>query len=284
MFTFLTFQEQAQTTLNNFLDWCITKGIAIVLALLFIFISFKIVNFITKRIRKRMIKKNADKTATNVVYYLLNKGLKILIFAIAISTLGVDGASIAAVFAAAGLGIGLAVQGALSNFAGGVLVLIMRPFKLDDYIAAQGLEGTVEDIHLFYTYLRTPDNKVIMIPNGSLTNGNIVNYSTKKERRVDLTFNIDYTENYKDVEKIILDICNAHEHVLKDPAPFVRLGECAANSLDIICRAWVKNEDFWDVRFDLIDQIYAELKAKGIKIPYNQFEISYRNNNEGTAK
>ena len=258
--------------LQNFVNKCIE----VVVVFIVLLILCKIVDMITKRMRKRMIKRNVEKTIVQVVYYLSNKIVKLLLLLMAIGFLGVDTSSVAGLITAAGLGVSLAVQGTLSNFAGGILILFLRPFKVDDFIECQGTSGTVEDIRIFYTHLRTPDNKVVLIPNGALIGGNVINYSTKATRRVDLVFAIDYEADYKQAKEIILDVCAKHQLILEDPAPAVRIAEWAASSIKLSCKVWVKNENYWDVTFDLLETVYDEMNKAGIKIPYNQLEISYR--------
>ena len=255
----------------------INKIIEVLFVIVVFFILCKITDTITRIIRKKMTKKKMDKTITNVVYYISNKGIKLILIFMAVGCLGIDTSSIVGLFTATGLGIGLAVQGGLSNFAGGFLILINRPFKLDDYIECQGTAGTVEDIKLFYTYLRTPDNKVVLIPNGALIGGVVTNYSSKPTRRVDITFSIDYDANFMEAEKVILEVCKSHGLILKDPAPTVRIGEWADSSIELSTKVWVKSDDYWTVKFDLLEQVYVALNEAHIAIPYNQIQVSYRN-------
>ena len=260
------------TALQNFVNKCI-EVVVVFIALL---ILCKIVDVITKRMKKRMIKRNVEKTIVQVVYYLSNKIVKLLLLLMAIGFLGIDTTSVAGLITAAGLGVSLAVQGTLSNFAGGILILFLRPFKVDDYIECQGTSGTVEDIRIFYTHLKTPDNKVVLIPNGSLIGGNVINYSTKPTRRVDFTFAIDYEEDFKKAQSLILELCEKHPLILKDPAPTVRISAWAESSINLSCKVWTKNSDYWTVTFDMLETVYDEFNKAGIKIPYNQLEISYR--------
>ena len=260
------------TPLQNFVNKCIE----VVVVFIVLLILCKIVDVITKRMRKRMTKRGVEKTIVQVVYYLSNKIVKLLLLLMAVAFIGIDTSSVAGLITAAGLGVSLAVQGTLSNFAGGILILFLRPFKVDDFIECQGVSGTVEDIRIFYTHLRTPDNKVVLIPNGSLIGGNVINYSTKATRRVDLVFSIDYEEDFKKAKDLILDVCSKHELILNDPAPAVRICEWAASSINLSCKVWVKNGDYWTVTFDLLENVYDEMNKAGIKIPYNQLEISYR--------
>ena len=260
------------TALQNFVNKCIE----VVVVFIALIILCKIVDVITKRMKKRMIKRNVEKTIVQVVYYLSNKIVKLLLLLMAIGFLGIDTTSVAGLITAAGLGVSLAVQGTLSNFAGGILILFLRPFKVDDYIECQGTGGTVEDIRIFYTHLKTPDNKVVLIPNGSLIGGNVINYSTKPTRRVDFTFAIDYEEDFKKAQSLILELCEKHPLILKDPAPTVRISAWAESSINLSCKVWANNSDYWTVTFDMLETVYDEFNKAGIKIPYNQLEISYR--------
>ena len=272
MFNFGFIQQIESRGLQIFL----IKAMEVLAVLIILFILCKIVDIITKTIKRRMEKKGRDKTVTKTVYHLTNKGIKVLLIIIAVGCLGIDTTSIVGLFTAAGLGIGLAVQGALSNFAGGFLILIMRPFRVDDFIECQGVMGRVDDIHLFYTMLVTVDNKEVMIPNGALIGGNVINYSKLPTRRVDIDFNVDYKADFMKAEEIIKEVASNHELVLKDPAPFARVTEFGESSLKVTCRVWVKGDDYWGVRFDLIEQGYEALKENGIKVPFKQLEISYR--------
>ena len=165
------------------------------------------------------------------------------------------------------------MQGSLSNLAGGILIVVLRPFKLGDYIEAQGEEGTVEEISIFYTYLVSPDNKTIMIPNGSLLNGNIINYSTKSLRRVDLLYSIGYDEDFERAKAVILDVISKNEMILKDPSPLVRVKNHAASSIDIVTRVWVESGDYWSVFFQMQEDVKKRFDEEGISIPYPQLDV-----------
>lgn len=260
--------------LDNLVNWATNTGVKIIIALLVWFISFRIINWITRKIEKRLIeKKKLDKTLISTLFYILRIVLKIVVLTCLIGYLGIDTTGLAALIAAVGVGIGLAVNGALSNLAGGVLILITRPFKIDDYVEAGGYAGTVEDIRIVYTKLRTVDNKVVYAPNGPLSSSAIVNYSEKDLRRVDLNFSIEKTEDYKKAEEIILSVANSHEKVLQDPAAMSRILEHTANCTTLVVRAWVKNEDYWDVFFDLQENIKKALDENGIVMPANQLDV-----------
>lgn len=263
--------------LDKLVEWGTNTGVKIVIALLIWFISFRIINFVTRKIEKRLIeKKKLDKTLVSTLFYILRIVLKIVVITCLIGYLGIDTSGLAALIAALGVGIGLAVNGALANLAGGVLILITRPFKIDDYIEAGGYAGTVEDIRIVYTKLRTPDNKVVYAPNGPLSSSTLVNYSEKDLRRVDLNFSIEKTEDYKKAEEIILSVANSHEKVLKDPAAMSRILEHTASGTTLVVRSWVKNEDYWDVYFDLQESIKKALDENGIVMPANKLDVTVK--------
>ena len=205
--------------------------------------------------------------------YVLRIGLKIVVVICLVGYLGIDTSGLTALVASFGVCIGLAVNGAVSNMAGGVMIILTRPFKIDDYIEAQGHSGTVVDIHLTNTKLVTPDNKVIYIPNGALANGDIVNYSEKDTRRVDFLFSIGYGDDFEKAKAIVKNICESHELVLKDPAPFVRVKEHGASSINIVTRVWTKSSDYWTVYFDLTEKVKTEFDKEGIEIPFNQLDV-----------
>lgn len=269
----ITFTE----ILNQILSWLSTEGVKLVIGLFVLFILFKIINVISKKFKKRMEKKNKDKTITSVIYQILRKGLKILAILIFLGYVGIDTAGIGTVIASLGVGIGLALQGSLSNFAGGIVILILRPFKIDDYIEAQGEGGTVENIGIFYTTLVTPDNKIVMIPNGTLANGTMTNYSAKELRRVDFNFSISYDADVEKAKRVIWDVIINTKNVLDEPSPFVRLKEYGSSAVDITTRVWVKNADYWTVYFDMMESIKEEFAKANIEIPYNQLDVHVKN-------
>ena len=266
-----------EALVNTLLQWATNTGVKIIIALVIMFISFKIINAIAKKIVKRAEKKHADKTIFQTLAYVLKVGLKIVVIICLIGYLGIDTSGLTALIASLGVGIGLAVNGALSNLAGGVLIILTRPFKIDDYIEAIGYSGTVIDIRIVNTKLLTPDNKVIYLPNGTLANAEIVNYSEKDLRRVDLMFSISYSNDFEKAKRIITDICVAHELVLKDPVPFVRVKEHGSSSINITARAWTKNSDYWTVYFDVTEAVKTAFDKEGIEIPFNQLDVNIKN-------
>ena len=280
-------ENAANNWLTNFLNtlgsWLITDAmpvaIRVLLGLVILFISFKIINRITRRIEKKGEKDKYDKTLMRTIAYIARLSAKVVIAICVVGFVGFDVSGLTALVASLGVCFGLAVNGAVANIAGGVLILVTRPFKVDDYIEAQGVSGTVEDIHMVSTKLRTPDNKVIYVPNGALANGNIVNYSVKELRRVDFTFSIGYSADSERAKAIVMELLTKHELTLKEEGkePFVRMSAHSASSIDIAARAWVKSGDYWTVNFDILEQVKAEFDKNGIEIPFNQLDVHVKN-------
>jgi small conductance mechanosensitive channel len=215
-----------------------------------------------------------DESLQKFLLNLASWALRIFLIILVISTLGVDVTTFAAVIAAAGLAVGLALQGSLSNFAGGVLLMIFKPYKIGDLIEAQDVLGHVKEIEIFTTKLIGLSNKEIIIPNGSLSNGNIVNYSTEGTRRVDLTFGVGYDSDIKKAKEVLLNVLTSHPKVIADPAPTVNVSALADSSINFAVRPWCKTEDYWTVFFDVTEQTKEALDAAGIEIPYpHQVEI-----------
>lgn len=257
--------------------WLSTEGLKLLFGLVVLFIVCKIINGIAKRFKKRMEKKGRDKTITILGYKTIRYGLKGLAVLCFLGFVGIDTAGIGTVIGSLGVGVGLAVNGTLSNLAGGIVILIMRPFGIGDYIEAQGEGGTVEEIGIFYTQIVTPDNKVAFIPNGSLSNGTMVNYSKKDLRRVDFTFSISYDEDFEKAKKVIYSVIENTENALLDPQPFVRVVSHGESTIDISTKVWTKNEHYWDVYFDMMEAIKKNFDSANIEIPYNQLDVHIKN-------
>ncbi|WP_411766728.1 mechanosensitive ion channel family protein [Winogradskyella sp. A3E31] len=226
------------------------------------------IRLIKKGALKAMVKANYDESLKKFLLNLVNWTLKIVLIIVVLGTVGIPTASFAAVLAAAGLAIGLALQGSLGNFAGGVLIMIFKPFKIGDFIEAQGESGTVKQIEIFTTKLTTPDNKEVIVPNGSLSNGNITNYSTEDKRRVDITFGVGYDSDIRKTKEIIMSVIDNHSLILKDPAPAINVSELADSSINFFTRVWANTPDYWAVKFDLMEQTKEALDEAGIDIPY----------------
>ncbi len=225
--------------------------------------------------RKMMEKHRIDPTITgflaNIIYYVLI----VMVVIAAIGTLGVETTSMAAVIAAAGLAIGLALQGSLSNFAAGVMIVMFRPFHKGDFVSAGGIEGSVQEINIFTTYMKTPDNRTIIVPNGKIISDNIINFTANATRRIDLVIGVGYDDNLRDVKKVLTDILESNERVLEDPAPLVAVAELGDNSVNFNVRPWVKSEDYWLVRYELMQEIKEQLDAHGFSIPFPQRDVHH---------
>ena len=267
--------QQVWQTVQN---WLTNTGIKIVIAIVIMIVSFSLINWICKKIAKRADKKVAenkkiDKTIYKTVSYVVKVALKVLVVIALIGYVGIDTSAITALIASLGVGVGLAINGTLSNFAGGVLILITRPFKDDDYIQACGYEGTVEDIRICHTRLRTTDNKEVYLPYGNLSTSQIVNFSEKDLRRVDLKFSISYSDDFEKAKAVIADVCAQNELILKDPEPSIRVSEQSASSIDISTKVWCKNADYWTVNFDMLENVKKAFDQNGITIPFNQLDV-----------
>ena len=263
--------------LDTIKNWSLNTGIKVVIALIILIVSFKVINYIGKKIEKSPEKSKMDKTIAKVLAYIFKLGMKIVVAICLVGYVGIDTSGLAALVTSFGVCIGLAVNGAVANLAGGVLIIITRRFRVDDFIEAQGYSGIVEDIHITYTRLRTADNKVIYVPNGALSNDTIVNYSEKDTRRVDFTFSIGYGDDFEKAKKIISDICPAHELVLKDMPIFVRVAAHGASSIDIVTRVWAKSDNYWTVNFDILEAVKTAFDKEGIEIPFNQLDVHVKN-------
>lgn len=249
-------------------DLLIIYAPKLLMAILIWIIGAWVIKMITKGIRKALDKGDYDVSLKKFLMNLVGWILKIVLIVVVLGTVGIETTSFAAILAAAGLAIGLALQGSLANFAGGVLIMIFKPIKVGDFIEAQGEAGTVKEIEIFTTKLTSPDNKEIIIPNGKLSNDNIVNYSALDMRRVDMVFGVGYDSDIKQTKDILMEQLNNHPLILKDPAPLVRLTELADSSLNFNVRPWVKTSDYWGVYYDIMESSKEALDAAGIDIPY----------------
>ncbi len=230
-------------------------------------------------IKSMMLKKKTDASIQTFLVSFIDIVALIVLITIIISVIGIDTSSFIALFASAGVAIGMALSGTLQNFAGGVMVLLFRPYKVGDYIEAQGQAGTVKEIQIFNTLLQTPDNRVIIVPNGPLSTGIINNYSRESKRRVDFTFSISYGDDFELAQSVLLEIIGKDERILKDPAPFIQLSSMAASSIDITVRVWCNAADYWGIYFDMNKTVYKTFPAKGLNFPYNTITVNMKKNN-----
>ena len=240
----------------------------VITALVILIVGLIAIGIIIKMTKKVMAKRGVDETLQKFLGNLLGWALKILLFVTVIAKLGVATTSFAAIIGAAGLAIGLALQGSLSNFAGGALIMIFKPFKVGDLIEAQGELGVVKEIQIFTTQINAPTNKLIIIPNGALSNGNITNYSAEGILRVDLTMGVSYDADIKQTKDVLMSVLTNHPKVIKDPAPTVNVSELADSSVNFAVRPWCDVAHYWDVYFDVTEGCKEALDAAGIEIPY----------------
>jgi len=263
-----------ESIIDKLIDFAAVYGIKVIGAIVIWVIGSWVIKKIMKGIKKVMSKRDYDESLQKFLLNLMNWILKILLIIAILGKLGVETTSFAAILAAAGLAIGMALQGSLGNFAGGVLLMIFKPIKIGDLIEAQGEVGVVKEIEIFTTKLTGLSNREIIIPNGALSNGNIINYTTEGTRRVDLTFGVGYDSDIKKTKAVLMQVLTSHPLVLKNPEPTVNVSELADSSVNFAVRPWCKSEHYWDVFFDVTEQTKEALDAAGIEIPYpHQVEI-----------
>lgn len=259
--------------LSKLLDWGIEVGKnllgAIIIYIVGRFIIKQLGRLLARILEKRKLEISVQTFLRSLVSILLNL---ILAFAI-VSRLGVETTSFAALLASAGVAIGMALSGNLSNFAGGLIILVFKPFKVGDYIEGQNANGTVREIQIFHTILTTVDNKVIYVPNGTLSSNAITNYSKQETRRAEWVFGVEYGEDFEKVKAVLQRIIDADPRILKDPAPMIALGALSASSVDIKVRAWAKTADYWDVYFDMNKIVYDTFNKEGIGFPFPQLTV-----------
>ena len=265
-----------EEVLVNIVKWCMTTGLKLLFALIVMIILFKITNVVTKRIYKRLKEKNVDETLLRISLQTSRFILKGLILLSFVGYVGIETASITAVITSCGLALGLALQGALSNVAGGIIIILMRPFRIGDYIFTNGESGTVEDIHMFYTTLVTPDNRVIHVPNGNLANNVIVNNSIKEKRRVDVIMSIAYDADFEKAKQLIYEVCSKNELIDKTPDYFVAVGSYSSSSVDLNIRVWTNNANYWTVHRYLMHEVKKTFDLNGIKIPFIQLDVNIK--------
>ena len=248
-------------------------GIKIIGAIAIFVIGKWVAKKLSALARKLMDRAEVDGTLSAFIASIIDILLMVVVILAAIKNLGIDTTSLIAMLGAAGLAIGLALQGTFGNIGAGVILILFRPFEVGNFVSVAGESGTVEAITLFNTTLLTPDNKVILIPNSAITSGNITNFSKKEKRRVDFTFGIGYDDDIKLAKTTLQEIIDADERILKDPASFIGVGELADSSVNFTVRVWVKAADYWGVHFDMIEKVKLTFDEKGISIPYPQMDV-----------
>ena len=277
-------ENTTQSTGSSFtnLDWILEKlieyGTSLLFAIAVIAIGFWIVKRINKLVDFTFEKKDFDPSLETFLASAIAISLRILVIITALSQLGIEMTSFVALLGAAGLAIGMAFSGTLSNLAGGVMILFFKPYKVGDFIEAQGEKGTVKELRIFNTILITLDNKTVIIPNGPLANGNMINYSTQTKRRVDFTVGIAYGDDYDTAKNTLLEFVKEDPRILDEEDNFIGLDKLADSSVNLTLRVWCKTEDFRAVYFNMNERIYKEFGSKGLNIPFPQMDVHVRNN------
>lgn len=265
--------SKLQIFLQQLIDWSVNAGGRILGAVIIFIVGRFLISFLNKFVAKLLARRHIDASIQSFVKSLVNILLTILLIIAVISKLGVETTSFAALLASAGVAIGMALSGNLQNFAGGLIVLLLRPYKVGDLIESQGITGTVREIQIFHTILVTADNKVIYIPNGSLSSGTVTNYSREETRRVEWIVGVEYGEDYEKVERTVRRILAADSRVLSTPEPFIALHALDASSVNVVIRVWVKSSDYWGLYFDMNKTIYNVFNQEGIGFPFPQLTV-----------
>ncbi len=272
----MSFADFWSNFVGSLMGWAVTSGVRLVIAVVIWIVSFKLVDMTALMIRRSGDKGKMDKTIARTLGYIFKIGVKCFIVICLVGYVGIDTGGLAALVVSLGACIGLALNGTVSNLAGGIIIIVTRPFKVDDFIEAQGYSGTVEDIRIITTRIVTPDNKVVYVPNGQLSSDTIVNYSVKKTRRIDLKILISYDEDYKKAETMITELCTAHDRVLRSPVPTVRICSYAEYGIELAVRLWVDSSDYWPAYYDILELLKSEFDKAGIKIPYKQVDVNIK--------
>lgn len=254
-------------------DFAFAHGPSIIAGILVLIIGRWIAKLIVGIVRKLLTKRNVDETLTKFLCSIFSMMLMVLVVISAFQTMGIETTSFVAVLGAATLAIGFALQGSLSNFASGVMLILFKPFRVGDFVEAGGATGVVEEVGVFATQFKTGDNKEVIVPNAAITGGNITNYSAKEQRRIDFVFGIGYGDDIRKAKKILEETMAAEPRVLKDPAPTIGVLELADSCVNIACRPWVKTGDYWPCYFDLMERVKLQFDANGISIPFPQQDV-----------
>lgn len=263
--------------ISNLKDILYLYGPKLAGALITLFFGLWAIRIITRSFGKLLVKRNIDESLKPFLKTLVGAILKTLLFVSILGMVGIEMTSFIAILGAAGLAVGLALSGTLQNFAGGVILLLLKPFKVGDVIETSGYIGTVKGIQIFSTVLKTADNKTIIIPNGGLMNASMTNYTTEPTRRVDWTFGIAYGDNYDKAKKVLQALIDADSRILKDPVPFIALISLGDSSVNIVVRCWVNTSDYWSTFFDMNEKVYKSFEKEGLSIPFPQMDVHLHN-------
>ena len=274
MFSTTITSEMVNDFIAKALNASIDLGGRILAALIIFIIGKFLINWANKLFAGMLQRRKVDASIQSFLKSIVNITLLVMLFLAVIGKLGIELTSFAALLASVGVAVGMALSGNLSNFAGGVIILVFRPYKVGDYIeASTGASGTVTDIQIFHTVLTTPDNRVVFAPNGAMSGAVVTNYSRKDTRRVDFSFGVEYGTDFELAKSTIMEVISKDSRILKDPAPFIELGALADSSVNITVRVWVNAADYWGVNFDMNKNVYATFNAKGISFPFPQLTV-----------
>lgn len=266
--------ETVNEVITKLLNASVDLGGRILGALIIFVIGKLLANWVNKLFAKLLMKRKVDASIQSFLKSIVNITLLVLLFLAVIGKLGIELTSFAALLASVGVAVGMALSGNLSNFAGGIIILVFRPYKVGDYIeASTGASGTVTDIQIFHTVLATSDNRTVFAPNGAMSSAVVTNYSRKEMRRLDFTFGVEYGTDFQQVRDTLMSIIDADNRILREPAPFIELGALADSSVNITVRVWVKTSDYWSVHFDMNKNVYATFNEKGISFPFPQLTV-----------
>lgn len=271
---------ELQGLLLTIQQWLAAFGLKVIAALIILLVGIRVAKFFRKLVEKALKRGKIDSTLVSFAGNAAYISVVALVTVVALGQVGIETASFIALVGSAGIAVGLALQGSLSNLAAGVMLIIFRPFKVGDYIEGAGIAGSVREIEIFTTILISPDNKKIIVPNGKLFGDNIINYSSEPERRIDLVFGVGYGDNLQKVKQIIGDVLAQDARILSDPAPSIGVLELADNSVNFAVRPWVKTDDYWPVFFDLQERMKERFDAEGINIPFPQRDVHVYNHSE----
>ncbi len=266
-----------EEVIKTLTQYAVDVTLKILVALLIYFIGRWLIRYVLRMQKKMMDRRNVDPSLRVFLNNLIQISLIIILITIIVGALGIDTTSFVAIFASAGLAVGMALSGTLQNFAGGVMILALKPFRVGDVIEAQGQSGKVKEIRLFHTILNTADNKMILLPNGGISTSIINNYSCEPTRRVEWTFGIGYGDSYDRAKSIITKLLNDDKRILPTPGHMIALSKLDSSSVNIVVRAWVKSDDYWDLYYSLNEQVYKTFGESGINIPFPQLDVHIKN-------
>ncbi|HKJ79092.1 MAG TPA: mechanosensitive ion channel domain-containing protein [Prolixibacteraceae bacterium] len=271
--------ESILVIFQNIYDAVLLYGLRLVGAIITLIIGWWVIKIIQRTLRKNFEKREMEQSLRGFLNSLIGVLLKTMLLISVVGMMGVEMTSFIAVLGAVGLAIGMALSGTLQNFAGGVMILLFKPFKAGDYIQAQGHSGTVNEIQIFNTILKSPDNKTIIIPNGGLSTGSMINFSTEPRRRVDFVFGIGYGDEVQKAKQVLTELINSDSRILKEPSPFIALTELGDSSVNLVVRVWAEAKDYWAIYFDMNENVYNAFNKAGLNIPFPQMDVHLHKTN-----